>query len=115
MRGLSPRVRGRRDDLLAAITRALELPESELPHPSPAPPRPAISEPVRKRIDSLRAWRTRVAARLAVEVSVVLPQRLLERLAQAAPRDVEALGEIEGLRRWRVDAFGPELVAALGT
>ena len=115
VRGLSPRVRSRGEELLAAIGRALELPEAELPRLSPPPPRPVLSEAVRKRIESLRAWRTKAAAGLAVDVSVVLPQRLLERLAQAAPRDVAALGEIEGLRRWRVQAFGAELIAALGT
>jgi len=113
IRGLSPRARARSDGLLAAVGRALELPESDLPRLAPAPPRPVVSEPVRKRIESLRKWRTAAAARLAVDVSVVLPQRLLERLAQAGPRDVEGLGQIEGLRRWRVEAFGPELIAAL--
>lgn len=115
VRGLSPRVRGRSGELLAAVGRARELPEAELPLISAPPPRPVVSEAVLKRIERLRAWRTQAAARLAVDVSVVLPQRLLERLAQAAPRDAHALGEIEGLRRWRVDAFGPELVAALGS
>ena len=115
VRGLSPRVRSRGEELLAAIGRALELPEAELPRLSPPPPRPVLSEAVRKRIESLRAWRTKAAAGLAVDVSVVLPQRLLERLAQAVPREVEALREIEGLRRWRVQAFGAELIAALGT
>jgi ribonuclease D len=114
VRGLSPRVRSRGEELLAAIGRALELPEAELPRLSPPPPRPVLSEAVRKRIESLRAWRTKAAAGLAVDVSVVLPQRLLERLAQAAPREVEALREIDGLRRWRVEAFGGELIAALG-
>jgi ribonuclease D len=115
VRGLSPRVRGRGDELLGAIGRALDLAESELPRLSPAPPRPVVSEPVRKRIESLRAWRATAAARLAVDVSVVLPQRLLERLAHAGPSDLEGLGRIEGLRRWRAEAFGPELLAALGT
>jgi ribonuclease D len=115
VRGLSPRVRSRGEELLAAIGRALELPEAELPRLSPPPPRPVLSEAVRKRIESLRAWRTKAAAGLAVDVSVVLPQRLLERLAQAAPREVEAFKEIEGLRRWRVEAFGGQLIAALGT
>ena len=114
LRGLSPRVRGRADELLAAIGRALDLPESELPRLSPRPPRPVVSDAVRRRIESLRAWRAQAAARLAVDVSVVLPQRLLERLAQAVPRDRDALGEIEGLRRWRVDAFGAEMIAAIG-
>jgi ribonuclease D len=114
VRGLSPLVRSRGEELLDAIGRALELPEAELPRVSPRPPRPVLSEAVRKRIESLRAWRTKTAAGLAVDVSVVLPQRLLERLAEAAPREAEALREIEGLRRWRLEAFGGELIAALG-
>jgi hypothetical protein len=48
-----------------------------------------------------------------VEVSVVLPQRLIDRLAAAAPRDPSGLAAVEGLRRWRVDAFGDELLAAV--
>jgi ribonuclease D len=113
VRGLSPRVRSRGEELLSAIGRALDLPEAKLPRLGAAPPRPVLSEAVRKRIESLRTWRTKVAAGLAVDVSVVLPQRLLERLAHAAPREVGALREIEGLRRWRVEAFGGELIAAL--
>jgi ribonuclease D len=115
IRGLSPRVRSRSDELLAAIGRALELPEAELPRLSPPAPRPVLSEAVRRRVDSLRAWRSKAAVRLAVDISVVLPQRLLERLAQAGPPDVPALGQVEGLRRWRVDAFGGEILAALAT
>jgi ribonuclease D len=115
VRGLSPRVRSRSDELLAAIGRALELPEAELPRLNPPAPRPVLSEAVRRRVDSLRAWRSKAAARLAVDISVVLPQRLLERLAQAGPPDVPALGQVEGLRRWRVDAFGGEILAALAT
>jgi ribonuclease D len=98
-----------------AIERALALPDADLPRLSPAPPRPVVPEEVRRRIESLRVWRAKEATRLAVDISVVLPQRLLERLAQAAPRDVEALREVEGLRRWRVDAFGPELIGTLWT
>ena len=113
VRGLSPRVRGRSEQLLAAVGRAMDRPEAELPVISPPLPRPVVSEAVRKRIERLRAWRTQAAARLAVDISVVLPQRLLERLAQAAPRDVDALREIEGFRRWRVEAFGPELLGVI--
>ena len=114
VRGLSPRVRARADELLAAIDRGLGRSDAELPRLDPAPPRPSFSDAERRRIESLRAWRTAEAVRLGVDVSVVLPQRLLERLAQAAPRDVASLSEVDGLRRWRVEAFGPGLVAAAG-
>jgi ribonuclease D len=114
VRGLSPRARRGGNDLLAAIGRGLALRDADLPSVSAAPPRPVVSEEVRRRIESLRAWRAAEAARLAVDISVVLPQRLLERLAHAAPGERSALDEIEGLRRWRIEAFGPDLLSALG-
>jgi hypothetical protein len=48
-----------------------------------------------------------------MDISVVLPQRLIDRLAEARPRDAAGLGLVEGLRRWRVEAFGAELLAAV--
>jgi ribonuclease D len=96
--------------LLGAVERGAALPESELPRFPPAPPRPYVDEATRKRVDVLRAWRATRAAALAVDVSVVLPQRLLDKVAEAAPRDTDQLAAIEGLRRWRVAEFGDELL-----
>ncbi len=110
--GVLPRLRGQAGPLLDAIRRAEALPEEELPRPARSP-RPVVPDPVQRRIERLRAWRARKAAELQVDVSVVLPQRLIDRLAQAGPGDARALGEIEGLRRWRVEAFGAELLAAV--
>ncbi|PYQ16812.1 MAG: 3'-5' exonuclease [Acidobacteria bacterium] len=111
-RGLSPRVRARGAELLAAIDRALSLPDAELPRLGPPPTRPVLPEAVHRRVERLRAWRAKEAARLRVDVSVVLPQRLLERLAQAGPSEPSALGQVEGLRRWRIEAFGEALLDA---
>jgi len=72
-----------------------------------------VPDVVRARVDRLRAWRTARAAELGVDVSVVLPQRLIDRLAESAPRDAAGLEAIEGLRRWRAEAFGRELLAAV--
>ena len=110
--GVLPRLRNQAGELLAAIRRAKERPEEDLPRPARSP-RPVMPETVQRRIERLRAWRARKAAELRVDVSVVLPQRLIDRLAQAGPREARALGEIEGLRRWRVEAFGAELLAAV--
>jgi ribonuclease D len=110
--GVLPRLRGYSDDILAALRRAAQLPDSELPV-IPRSPRPVIPTEVMHRAAHLKEWRTRRAAELRVEVSVVLPQRLIDRLAAASPRDRAGLAEIEGLRRWRIDAFGEELLAAL--
>jgi ribonuclease D len=72
-----------------------------------------VEDAVRQRVDRLKAFRVRKGAELQLDISVVLPQRLIDRLAEARPRDVEGLGAVEGLRRWRVAAFGAELLAAV--
>jgi ribonuclease D len=109
IKGLLPRLRREADAILAAIARASALPEEELPMLT-STPRPVVSEATRRRIDALRAWRAAEAVRIAVDVSVVLPQRLLERVAEVDPRAPADLEKVEGLRRWRRDVFGEALV-----
>jgi ribonuclease D len=109
VKSLSPRVQREAGTLLDAITRAWALPEDALPRVA-VPPRPVVSEATRRRIDALRTWRTAEAKKLALDVSVVLPQRLLERVAEVAPRAPSDLDAVEGLRRWRRDTFGEALV-----
>jgi ribonuclease D len=109
IKGLLPRLRREADAILEAIARASELPEDDLPRLASAP-RPVVSEATRRRIDALRTWRAAEAARIAVDVSVVLPQRLLERVAEVDLRAPADLERVEGLRQWRRDAFGEALV-----
>ncbi len=111
-RGLSPLARRHAAELHAAVRRALELPEAECPR-YPRPPRPIVPDEVLRRVQALRQWREQEAQRQALDVSVVLPQRLLEKVAEAAPRSTEALLEVPGLRRWRVATFGAELLSVL--
>jgi len=111
VKGLSPRVQRDAAPLLEAIARGRAQPEDALPQ-IPHAPRPVVSETTRRRIDALRSWRTTEAKRLAVDVSVVLPQRLLERVAEIGPRTVTDLEKVDGLRRWRREAFGEALVRA---
>ncbi len=111
VRGLTGRVRGRAASLQDVIARALAVPEAELPRLAPAPRPPFVPDVVRRRIDALRAWRTEEAARLKLDVSVILPQRLLERVAEAGPRELDELQRIDGFRRWRREAFGPAVLS----
>ena len=97
--------------LFAAITRALGLPEAELPHREPGE-RQVLSAAARRRIDVLRAWRTEQAERSRLDPAVVLPQRVIDRLAVAGPRTLAELAAVEGVRRWRVGEWGPALLAA---
>lgn len=110
--GLLPRLARHKDAILTALARARELGEAELPVLQRAP-RPVVSHVAQHRIERLKAWRTLKGRELGLDASVVLPQRLIERLADAAPADTQGLGQIEGLRRWRVLSFGSELLAAV--
>ena len=110
--GIPARLRGQPEELLDLLRRAAALPESDLPK-IPRSPRPVVPEAALRRVERLKAWRKQRAVDLGIDVSVVLPQRLIDRLAEAAPADEAGLGGIEGLRRWRIATFGPELLVAL--
>jgi ribonuclease D len=113
IRGCTPRVVGRWGEaILAAIARAEGTPEALLPV-MPRRPRPVVPAEVRRRIEALRAWRAAATGRLALDAGVLLPGRLIERIAEAAPADVASLARVDGVRRWRVDALGAEIVAAI--
>ena len=106
-----PRFAARAAALLAGIQEASALPEDTLPR-MPHVARPVVTDATRRRIEALKKWRTAESVRLGLDVSVVLPQRLLEQVAEKPPGRAEDLLRIEGFRRWRVAAFGPSLVAA---
>jgi ribonuclease D len=72
-----------------------------------------VTEATRKRADALKAWRQDKARALGLDVSLVLPNRLLEKAAEQWPRAPAELEAIEGFRRWRRDAFGEEVVDRL--
>jgi ribonuclease D len=61
---------------------------------------------------ALAAWRTDAAARLGLDAGLLLPRRLIERVAETAPRDRDALAHVDGIRRWRVAALGREILEA---
>jgi ribonuclease D len=110
--GVFPRLRRHADDIVAAVRRAEEVPEKDLPI-IPRSPRPVVSPEVMGRVARMKEWRKTRAVELGVDVSVVLPQRLIDRLAAAGPRDRAGLLQIEGLRRWRIDTFGEALLATI--
>jgi len=111
--GVTSRVLGRWGGALgAAVERALAVPESELPQ-WPRRPRPRIPGAVSRRIEALRKWRAEATARIGLEPGVLLPNRVIAHIAEAGPRTVEALAAVDGVRRWRAETFGAELIAAL--
>jgi ribonuclease D len=111
--GCTPRVIARwGDTILSAIARAGALPEASLPTLE-RHPRPRIPAVVARRIEALREWRKQAAPRFGLEPGLLLPNRLIGVVAAAGPRDPAALASLDGVRRWRAEAFGAEIVAVL--
>ena len=102
---------GQAEVVFAAIERALGLPESELPAREVGE-RQTLSPAARKRIEGLRTWREDQAKRSRLDPSIVMSQRVIERVAITGPKTLEELAAVEGVRQWRVGEWGPALLAA---
>ncbi|MBS1110994.1 MAG: 3-5 exonuclease [Anaeromyxobacteraceae bacterium] len=102
--------RGR--NIIAAVNRALALPESKLPRLERPPRRPREPE-IEARLARLKAARTGLTARLGLDAGVAAPNSLLETVARAAPASLDELARLPGVRRWQVEALGKELLQVL--
>jgi ribonuclease D len=111
--GVTARVLGRWGPALAAaVARALALPDAELPR-WPQRPRPRIPGVVSRRVEALRRWRAGATERIGLEPGVLLPNRIIASIAEAGPRTVDELAAVDGVRRWRAQTIGAEIIAAL--
>lgn len=93
--------------ILEAVERGIVGP------PAYRPPTPRLSEDVLNRMESLRAWRKFTAREMGVESDVVLPKEMVEAIAVANPRTLEALREIMADLPWRFNRFGTKILEVL--
>jgi len=99
-------------EILAAVRRALDLPERNLPRIERGPRR--VPDPAfEARVDQLKAKRNELATRLDLAPGVLCPNATLEAIARACPRTLDALRAIPGVRRWQAETFGGELLEAI--
>jgi ribonuclease D len=98
--------------ILAAVARAQALAETDFPALE-RHPRPRIPGIVARRIEALRQWRKDAAPRFGLEPGLLLPNRLITTVAFAGPRDPATLATLDGVRRWRAEIMGAEIVAVL--
>jgi ribonuclease D len=111
--GCTPRVVDRWGKaMLGAVARGQALSDDQLPVLTRTP-RPPMSGAVRRRIEALRQWRVEAAPRLGLDPGVLLPNRLIRVVAEAGPTSLSALEVVEGVRRWRVETIGPELIRSI--
>lgn len=99
-------------EILAAIARALEVPDAELPTYPRAPRRPPPDPNFEDRLDRLRAARDQVADQLQLDRGFLMPRAQLEAIARLKPKKIEQLDEVPEIRRWQIEALGEQLIRA---
>lgn len=110
IRGVGPDLVERRGrEVLAAIRRALELPESELPRIERGPRR-APDPAYEARLERLKAVRNQLATAHDLAPGVLCPNGTLEAIARTVPKSLDELGQIPGIRRWQVATVGKQLL-----
>lgn len=98
--------------LLAAVNRALALPEAELPLRGQGV-RQARDPDLETRVERLKVARNQVAERLELDPGVLCGKPMLEAIARARPTDRTALAAVDGFRRWQVEVLGDAVLQAL--
>jgi ribonuclease D len=97
--------------LLQEIHRAMSVPDKDLPV-YPRKTWTDLPSPARQRVKALKTWRDMRAKDLGMEPGILLNNALINDLALKNPRSLEEIGEIPGLKKWRLTHFGREILAA---
>jgi ribonuclease D len=102
-------------DLLRRLRDVRELDEAELiPYPKnvrrgPGRPPPELEATV----DRLKAVRNSTAEEVGLPRGTLLSNAVLLEIARAAPKTLQELSEVEGMRAWKVEVAGDGLLEAL--
>lgn len=98
--------------LVAAVGRALTIPEGDLPTRERAPRAPHDPE-LEPRVERLKTARNAVAQQLGIDPGVLCGKSTLETIARQRPADLAGLGRTDDVRNWQVEVLGAALLAAL--
>lgn len=78
-------------------------------------PRERPEPEAEERLARLKEVRNRRAKALEIDRGTLLPNHVLEALADSPPEDLAGLAAMEGVQDWRVEALGRELLQALAS
>jgi ribonuclease D len=87
--------------------------------PIPKPPRPKRERSssggpgVDRYLGPLKVWRNDKVRKEGVAPIAVVSNNLLKEIARHAPRDMDALAEVPGIRSWQIAHLGEELLTVL--
>lgn len=99
-------------EILEAVRRGLAVPEADLPR-FPKAPRHRPDPSFETKLERLKTLRVLLVSRLELQPGVICPNWLLEGVARESPETLEALAQVDGIRRWQIAQFGPELLEAV--
>jgi ribonuclease D len=102
------------DDLLASVRRALEGPEHPpLERKPTARGRKRLDRRGEKLMEFLKRWRARQAAELELDPGVFCANATLEHIAASAPESIDDLRQLDTVKGWWADEFGPRVLDEL--
>jgi ribonuclease D len=107
--------RGEGDELLRRLRAVADMPEEDLePYPKfryrgPGRPTPEV-EALAER---LKRARNRRAEDLGLDRGTLMPNAVINAVAEAAPMNTEQLAAVEGIRNWQISALGGDLLEVL--
>jgi ribonuclease D len=101
--------------LLERLDRVAIAPESEL-RPYPKEPRQGPGRPspeVEALAERLKAVRNRRADELGLPRGTLLANAVVLEIARLAPSNLQEMAAIEGMRQWKADAVGEDMLAVI--
>lgn len=105
-------VERRGEEVLAAVSRGLAVPEAHLPK-FPRAPRWERDPRFEDRAAALKRIRDAAAQRLDLDPGVLCSRDRLEAVARKNPATMEELLEVKEMRRWQIVELGEEFLSAL--
>jgi len=91
------------------IHRAYKIPVKELPF-YPRKKSPKLNPEISKRIQVIKLWRSVKSKDLRIDPSLLLNKSLMISLANKNPLNLFDIEKIDGMRKWKKDEFGSEII-----